>query len=286
VRALIAVVFVLGCPERIDVAEDSGLIDTGFDAGFDSGVVDTGVGDSGEVPDSGCEPECIRGVACGTDDGCGGACLGTCPNDFEQVCHGGICNMNSWCPQAKCDLWESVGCKPEESCYLTLDAAGQIDDIACTSPGAQLEGDGCATQTDCADGHGCLLGKCRRYCCRPPGMPFVPSSECGSARWCELFFDRIGFCESLCDMLDESTCAEDQICVVSAEYATINFCIESSDRASDVGGPCEFANDCKHGAFCRDNFCRQVCDLNGSNTCLPSESCTQAFGSAGFGVCL
>jgi predicted extracellular nuclease len=46
------------------------------------------------VADGGCTPDC-NGIACGADDGCGGQCVGTCPNAGEVcnpatfVCEGG-----------------------------------------------------------------------------------------------------------------------------------------------------------------------------------------------------
>lgn len=283
---------VAGCPEAIDISAPDAGTDAGSDAGTradsgdagreDAGPEDAGPPDAGPA-DSGCEPSCLRGVACGEPDGCGGTCLGTCPNDFEQVCHGGLCNEHSWCPQAKCDLWAGVGCPADESCYLER-TEGEITDIACRAPGTAIEGADCSSDFECADGHGCLLGRCRRYCCRPANQAFVESSDCPGAGFCARFFGVIGFCAHICYMLAETDCQEDQVCVVSNDFAGVSYCVESTPAASDEGGPCEFANDCKRGLYCHDATCKRVCDPATAAPCQ-SGTCDRPWSGAMFGLC-
>lgn len=279
-----------GCPEVIDVAAEDAGADGGAsrDTGADGGTGDATPRDAGPAdvgpPDSGCQPSCVRGVACGADDGCGDVCLGTCPNDFEQVCHGGLCNESSWCPQAKCDLWASVGCPAGESCYVEREA-GEISDILCRAPGTVAEGQACAVDFECADGYGCWLGRCRRYCCRPPNQAFVESSDCPGAGFCARFFGVVGYCAHICYMLAETDCQEDQVCVVSNDFAGVSYCVESTSSASDEGGPCEYANDCHRGLYCHQNVCRSVCDPSASAPCQQG-SCQRPWSTAMFGVCL
>lgn len=291
------VLAVAGClPDTGDFGgTDGGAADLG---GSDAGVADGGTdsdaamdasapGDMGGPSDMGvdaCVPDCTIGGACGADDGCGGRCLGVCPDPDNEVCYGGVCSTASWCVSSACDVFSGTGCSVGDNCHPTYEDEPDLVETRCAAPGAGAEGEPCTTPDDCDLGLGCRLGKCRRYCCHA-GQLFTESSD-HCRGYCERVGARTGFCVATCNTRDPDSCPADQVCVLSGERAGLMYCIETVAPDVEAGEPCEFANACGHGLFCYDGACRTTCDPSMPTRCGTAETCTTVFPTPGVSVCL
>lgn len=250
------------------------------DAAVNDGGTDLGPGDAGV---DACVPSCIAGGACGADDGCGGKCLGVCPDPDNEVCYGGVCSTASWCASARCDVFSTTGCLVGDACHPTYEDDPNLIETRCAPAGAGFDGDACTSPDDCAAGHGCRLGKCRRYCCHA-GMLFGESSD-HCPGYCERVGFRTGFCVELCSTNDPATCEADQLCVWSNERAGMTYCIETVAPDAMVGDSCEYANACAHGQYCWDGTCRATCDPGATTPCVAG-TCTTVLPTPRISVCL
>lgn len=270
-----------GTDGATDAASDAAQSDAGEPDAFDAAadVFDAGMLDGG--PDTSCIPSCVTGGECGADDGCGGRCLGVCPDDENQVCYGGICSMASWCVSSRCDPFSGTGCPSEDACYATPDPPNYIE-TSCEPPGVGVEGDTCVRAQDCSAGLGCRLGKCRRYCCHA-GQLFTDSSD-HCRGFCERIGARTGFCVETCSAQDRDACALDQVCVRSSERAGLTYCIETVAPDANEGDACTAANGCAHGHFCDVDTCRMACNPTGTD-CGPGFECVTVSSVARVSVC-
>ena len=261
-----------------DSAPDSGgRLDAPLDSGSDAFDSSTDVLETEDT--AVCTPSCTIGGACGADDGCGGKCIGVCPDPENEVCYGGICSSASWCLSGACDPFSGTGCVVGEACR----AETSTEVASCGDAGVGLDGDACSAHEDCAGGFGCRLGKCRRYCCHA-GMLFGDSSD-HCPGYCERVGARLGFCVQTCNPRNPSSCDPDQVCVWSFERAGLTYCIESVAPDASVGDPCTFANQCAHGQFCFENICRLACDP-ADDMCPAPETCTVVHPTPSISVCL
>ena len=117
-----------------------------------------------------CTPNC-SGKTCGSN-GCGGSC-GTCA--LGKSCSAGTCVAD---PNA-CDPVLDVGCAPTEGCWLLSN-----EKTACSITGSGTHGSSCSTTSNCAGGHGCFAGTCRKLCQRDSGAGCVGNQVCnGVSGW-------------------------------------------------------------------------------------------------------
>jgi hypothetical protein len=122
-------------------ASAAGALASGCDV---SSTVDTATGlDGGYVPEGGVEVIL---------DGGGDAAT---PPDGPSLCPSGLCNYQT-----------SAGCPASTpACIPYLDSATHTVSPACFPAGAGQSGAACTQVTDCAPGHLCAEGKCRKLCC-------------------------------------------------------------------------------------------------------------------------
>ena len=276
-----------------DVGFDSGhdgAQDVGTDSaidGVDSSLVDSGQDANDAASDAGsdaCVPHCTVGGSCGAEDGCGGRCLGVCPDPDNEVCYGGFCSEVSWCASSRCDPFSGTGCSTSETCNPTFDDPPNYVETRCIAPGSARQGEACEQVEDCAAGLGCDVGKCRPYCCHA-GQLFTSSTEHCRGGFCERFGSRLGYCVEACHGEGPDACAEDQLCIRSSERAGLMYCIESVAPEAQPGDTCEFSNSCAHGQFCHRNICRLRCEPEGI-ACPSSTSCMMILRTPRISVCL
>jgi len=211
-----------------------------------------------------------------------GKCAGACNVDNQlDACSGRLCACGPEDAPQSCGADEEgtrcVDCDPLRAdcagpgcCPTSLGCYPDAEGFACATPSATARGEwgACTMHTDCADGHICLDGVCRKACdterldtnTRPlvcgllcQDTPDAPSDVCG----CDLHAD---------------ACRQGQGCYVDGDARV---CLEPAATAAAAGEPCDAPNACEAGLVCIDGSCQEPC--------LPSKTPTGMSCSAGMG---
>lgn len=118
---------------------------------------------------------CIQ--LCEEDDDCGmGVCAGAVRGSSGQVTQFGRCTSS--CNPV---LGADTICPEGTRCSITVvgDPPRTVTD--CVSPIGTLTEEGCTRATDCAEGHGCVGGRCREIC-DPAGNTCTAPETCEPVR--------------------------------------------------------------------------------------------------------
>jgi hypothetical protein len=182
---------------------------------------------------------------------------------------------SSMCPRGACDLLSNGCMGPGEGCYYLLPSPdASMPEPLCDTAGLGTSGMPCTSYSNCASGHICDDGMCRKLCC-----------ALGTQGGCPLGFTcaisllgpggvvtGVGLCDApmICTLLDSSMpCTGRNRCYVVAGSAQ---CASAGD--TPIGGSCMFANSCVPGSACVGGTCRQVCDTTGAGPTCTTGTCT------------
>lgn len=241
-------------------AGDSGADDDGGASPVDAGLEDAGTNADGSMPADGGEPE-------PTGDPCMGAC------GIDEVCVGTACveraeqsqSTNCNTPTASCDLGvdglgEDADCAAGHAC-----ADGTCRRLTCQNQDSLCNTalDACEQDTDCDVGHACADGTCRRLSCQ------AQDTLCNSPR----------------DACEESTdCAAGQACV---DALCRRLSCQTQDRlCNSPRASCAFDTDCDSEHACVDNVCRRLsCQAQDTLCNSPRSPCGEDADCAADHVC-
>lgn len=209
----------------------------------------------------------------------------------------------STCARSPCDIYAQCGCTPPQVCDLdpTMFATGGTacrDDL--------LHGDetlACTRSSSCAAGHGCIGGRCRRYCMTDDDCP-------GAGGLCVIHptannqpIPGVVNCTTDClpTMAANPSCPATWACHVYQDQPTMRYLSDCAPGGTvAVGGVCSTHNDCRPGLDCVSlnpggNQCRPNCLCPGGNcsagTCPAGSGSCRGFttpvviGANTFGTC-
>lgn len=164
----------------------------------------------------------------------------------------------SLCPQGACNYQTNAGCDATQTCAPTSGGAGVVP--ACIPAGAGATGAACAKLDECAPGHLCAGGACRKLCCGGDWTGCPSGESCiqglsvsdgngGSIKTGAMLCLPV----NTCDALDPYTgCAPGDACQI-ADPTGATACFE--EGSGGQGAPCP----CKGGFLCVEGACRRLC---------------------------
>lgn len=213
------------------------------------------------------------------------------------------------CPSAPCDLYLQCGCEAAADQVCDLDPAM----LATGATACRLdalhgeESQTCSRQTTCAAGHGCIGGRCLRYCqddddCPGPGglcviQPIVNDRP----------IPGVTVCTTDCapTAVVNAACPADWACHVFLDRSTgadryLSDCTPAPASGGAVGAACTDQTGCSAGLDCvtlsaTDRQCRPNCACPGGDcgagTCPAATGSCHGFmmpvviGSTTYGTC-
>ena len=235
--------------------------------------------------DQGCVPAIDDDNSCEADSDCEivGGCftptcvVGLCVYDFAEdgtscdsgqgVCVSGGCQPLECYDAAKngletdvdCGGTECAGCELGQSCLQTSDCAVGLCDTKNSFECEPINTCGNGTRETgerCDDGNTVDADACSNRCRRGLGVACTNNAQCES---------------NVCDLLESNTCEMANVCGNGAVEGS-----EACDDGATVGGDgCSAGCKRENGQPCTsDSQCQSgVCDLLGSNTCEPANTC-------------
>ena len=180
------------------------------------------------------------------------------------------------CPEGTCNYQTQVGCDDRQACWPFVSSDGDIAP-ACAPAGIRREGEACSDWPDCARGHACVDGKCRRLCCGGDWSACADGDGCIRRLALEVDGAALASGASLCypvntcDVLAPDACASepDQTCQVVDPLGR-TACSPAGSAA--VGEPCSTAVICAAGLMCVADTCRRLCRAEeGAQPACPAE---------------
>lgn len=188
------------------------------------------------------------------------------------------------CGEGECDFLEQTGCGSNEGCYFLVPQGGDAPEALCEPVGVGVDGDGCADYVDCAGGHHCLDGVCRKLCCTG-GVGMCPD---GQRCTVELSGSGVAVCavpDECSPLASAADCGAGQGCYPISDQG---FVMCSSAGAVLEGAACTYADSCAPGLVCSDqgsgSRCHRACALGGSD-CAAEQTCSALSGFDDFGIC-
>jgi hypothetical protein len=165
----------------------------------------------------------------------------------------------SLCPPGACNYQTNAGCSPPEGCIPYPDGQGNAPPT-CFPLGQGASGAACQSADQCALGHLCAGGTCRKLCCGgdwtgcPAGESCIQGLSISDGNGGTLKTGAM-LCQPVntCDALDPYTgCPVGTACqIVDPTGATA--CFQEGNGGS--GEPCP----CKGGFLCVSGECRRLC---------------------------
>jgi hypothetical protein len=187
--------------------------------------------------------------------------------DGASACAPGVCNYQT-----------QDGCEVEEACRPQFNALEPEVSPGCEPAGTGKAGSACASGPDCARGHYCAAGVCRRQCC---GADW---SACGEGESCirslevraggQIIPAGVDLCFPIgtCDPLDSSSCAEhpDRECKIVDPNGGVACAPKSSQT---LGEACSPPDVCQQGLACVSGVCVKLCryEACGEPSCGPDD---------------
>lgn len=192
------------------------------------------------------------------------------------------------CPAGACNYQTASGCDASETCLPTYNANLEISP-GCTAAGAGTAGDECvpwATPSDCASGHFCAEGVCRRFCCGSDWSACDADTSCfrplflrlgGEANPVDVPVD-VGLCfpTGTCHVLDPDSCEAEpgKTCKIVDPTGAVA-CLPSGPGV--VGDDCSNPDYCGPSLSCVGERCRRLCRV---------EACGEPGCPADEGICV
>lgn len=203
----------------------------------------------------------------------------------------------SLCPAGPCNYQTQTGCDSGQTCRPQFTAASPDVTPGCEAAGTRTRGEVCTTSTECAAGHLCAEGVCRKMCC---GLDWSACDE-GESCFRQLQvraggvakYSGVDLCYPVgtCDVLNPTACDETpgQDCKLVDPRGS-QACI--SKRPGKLGEECGGANLCERGLQCVGTLvkvCVRLCRALecGEPSCPPAEGTCVHFDRdpAGVGEC-
>ena len=217
--------------------------------------------------------DCRPGRYCNHFDGPIAHCTDPGPLDDRQACINQLSAVLDYVP--------TVNAVPDAEIVLRVNGAGMRALDGAFARVRKTPGQICSEHGDCATGL-CIGGRCTTVC--------EELGECPEHMRCTILMNRLQ-CVGACRP-DEDTCPEGQECAVSAEIgvAFATQCV-ASERATDVGQPCESNTDCRLGntaciSASDGRRCRTPCLEIAPEFCEVDEMCLPNDGLSGIGHCV
>lgn len=192
------------------------------------------------------------------------------------------------CPVGVCNYQSGVGCAAQQSCVPQLSPNDALAP-ACQPAGGLGPGAACAVSSDCAPGHMCAAGQCRKLCCGGDWTgcgseaehcfrPVVYKGATGNiidtgAMLCY----PVGTCEALVP----NSCMEPGTSCQIVDPSGAVACLPEGSGGS--GQPCP----CKGGFLCVEGACRRLCKAvegGGEPSCQSGEGICVHFNRDPVGV--
>lgn len=203
------------------------------------------------------------------------------PPDGESLCPAGTCNYQT-----------SAGCPVDEPSCVPALAMNNTSAPSCEAAGPGASGGACASWTDCAAGHICVTGVCRKLCCGGDWTGCASADEhCvqtlqlqGSGGAAVATGAMLCLPVNTCDALAPSSCKTPGATCQIVDPTGATACFPEGTGGSLA--PCP----CKGGFLCVAGACRRLCKAvvgGGEPSCEPDEGVCVHFNRdpAGVGEC-
>lgn len=182
------------------------------------------------------------------------------------------------CPAGACNYQSGSGCDANQACRPQFTADAAVVGPGCEPAGAGQHGDACKAQADCAAGHYCAEGVCRKQCCAGDWTACDADESCirqvDVLAGGKVLDSGLALCFPVndCDPLDPSPCAADKAteCKIVDAKGSVACSPRSSAKAGDDCAPPAV---CAAGLTCVLKECRKLCKaVVGETTgCTPAD---------------
>jgi hypothetical protein len=205
------------------------------------------------------------------------------PPDGPAACAPGACNYQT-----------QEGCPDDQACRPQFNATDPEVQPGCEPTGAANAGDDCEAQSDCARGHYCAEGVCRKLCCGGDWTGCESGESCLRTLQVkaggEIISASVQLCFPVgtCDPLDPRSCAEEpgRECKIVDPTGAVA-CVPKS--AAGLGDACAPPDVCQQGLACVGGRCIKLCAFTacGEPSCGPEDGTCVHFARdpAGVGEC-
>ncbi len=176
------------------------------------------------------------------------------PPDGAAACAEGVCNYQT-----------QAGCEADEACRPQFNATDPEVAPGCEPAGAGQAGDDCEQQSDCAPGHYCAEGVCRRQCCGDDW------SACDEGESCilslqvraggEVLTAGMSLClpVNTCDVFDPESCEDPTRECKPVDPTGAVACMPRS--SAGLGDDCGPPDVCQQGLSCVGGVCIKLCSF-------------------------
>jgi hypothetical protein len=182
------------------------------------------------------------------------------------------------CPTGECNYQLGTGCEAGFACRPQFTAASAEVHPGCEPAGRGVTGSTCSAQADCAAGHYCAAGRCRKQCCDGDWSACDPGESCirqlsvhaGDA----VVESGLSLCFPVndCDPLQLGPCNGDATRECKIVDPTGAVACEPVSSAQE-GDDCAPSTACQAGLSCVLDKCRKLCRavLGGIPACSTAE---------------
>ncbi|RYZ08424.1 MAG: hypothetical protein EOO73_08215 [Myxococcales bacterium] len=195
------------------------------------------------------------------------------------------------CAAGECNYQTQDGCSSAQACRPQFSADAPDVHPGCEPAGAATAGEPCAAQGDCARGHFCAEGVCRKLCCGGDWTGCDASERCFRALQVKAGGQVIDsgaqlcFPVGTCDPLDPKSCANEpgRECKIVDPTGAVACAPQSSAK---LGDPCAPPDVCSQGLTCVGSRCVKLCAYEACKepSCSRGEGSCVSFGRDPFGV--
>lgn len=175
------------------------------------------------------------------------------PPDGPAACAPGVCNYQT-----------QEGCPAAQACRPRFNGTEPEVTPGCEAAGAATAGEACNAPTDCARGHYCADGVCRKLCCGGDWTGCDAGESCLRALQVRAGGEVISAAASLCfpvgtcDPLDPMSCGDEpnRECKIVDPTGAVACAPKSSAGLGDACAPPEV---CQQGLSCVGGRCIKLC---------------------------
>lgn len=195
------------------------------------------------------------------------------------------------CAEGDCNYQTQEGCPATQACRPQFNATEPEVHPGCEPAGAASAGEACSAQADCARGHFCADGVCRKLCCGGDWTGCSAQERCFRTLQVKAGGQIIAagadlcFPVGTCAPLDPGSCADEpgRECKIVDPTGAVA-CAPKS--AAKLGDPCAPPDVCSQGLTCVGGRCIKLCAFEGcmEPSCSREEGSCVSFARDPFGV--